>query len=49
MRRGSTSTCQPGWQAETLNFAGVRDETRRDAQRDMVMFSPACVGQMAML
>ena len=39
----------PGWQSETLNFAGVRDETRRDAQRDMVMFSPACVGQMAML
>ena len=38
-----------GWQSETLNFAGVRDETRRDAQRDMVMFSPACVGQMTML
>lgn len=37
-----------GWHAETLNFAGVRDETRRVAQRDMVMFSPACIGQQSL-
>ena len=34
-----------GWHAETLSFAGVRDETRRVAQRDMIMYSPACLGQ----
>ena len=33
-----------GWQPETLSFAGIRDEVRRAKQRDMVMFSPACVG-----
>ena len=37
-----------GWQTETLSFAGVRDETRHAVQRDMVMFSPACVGQRVM-
>ena len=38
-----------GWTVQTLSFAGIRDEARRAKQRDMVMFSPACVGQMAML
>ena len=34
----------PGWTAETQGFSGHRDEAKKKT-RDMVMFSPACVGQ----
>ena len=38
-----------GWESQSLSFAGIRDEARRAKQRDCVMFSPACTGQMVML
>ena len=34
----------PGWDAETQSFSGHRDEEKKK-RRDMVIFSPACVGQ----
>ena len=37
-----------GWHAETLSFAGIRDPERNAKQQDMVMFSPACVGQQVL-
>ena len=38
-----------GWTAETLTFGGINDGARRATQRDMVMFSPACTGQLPLL
>ena len=37
-----------GWQFETLSFAGIRDPERRQ-KRDLMMFSPACRGQLSLL
>ena len=38
-----------GWESQSLSFAGIRDEARRAKQKDCVMFSPACQGQLVML
>ena len=38
-----------GWESQSLSFGGIRDEARRAKQRDCIMFSPACQGQLVML
>ena len=34
-----------GWEVETRGFSGHRDEVKKAESTDMVMYSPACVGQ----